>query len=149
MTEKTRTEAVWLKVQDFLKTENPDFPQYHFDGKHKVNIQLPNRDVTEKQMKELIGFVFGVSGAKLLTEIIALAVGKLQTETKNQANANATRAPNAEKTMRDAWLTALANKNFPLAERMLAVDEANAEMYGLKDVQLDKKRKELAEAKSG
>ncbi len=147
MTEKTRTEAVWLKVQDFLKTEEPTFPQYHFDGKHKVDIQLPNRDISEKQMKEIIGFVFGVTGAKLLQEIIALAIGKLQTETKNQANANATRAPNVEKTMRDAWLKALADHNFDVADRMLARDIEAVELYGVRDVQLDKKRKELADAK--
>lgn len=148
MTEKNRTFNLLDLTQEFLTVEEPNFPQSHFDGKHKVDIWLPNCNITKKQRDQVLSYVFKVTTSALLVAVETdLSMGKLRTENKNQANARATRAPNAEKTMRDAWLTALANKNFELAERMLATDVSNAEMYNLKDVQLDKKRKELASAK--
>ena len=147
MTEKTRVSGFWLKMQDFL-TENPEFPQYTYQGKYKLGIQLPNRDLTKKQCDQMFEFMHDAKGmSAILIEVISAAVKTEQTETKNGATANHTRSPNGEKTMRDAWLKALKDGNFAVADRMLARDEENVELYGVRDVQLDKKRKEYADAK--
>lgn len=149
MTEKIRTFNTLLRTQEFLTVVEPDFPQYGFEGKHKVGITLPNRDIVKKERDRLFSYVFKVTASALLVAVVTdLSVGKLQTENKNQANAKATRAPNVEKTMRDAWLKALADKNWETADRMLSRDIESVELYGVLDVQLDKKRKEYADAKA-
>lgn len=147
MTEKTRVSGFWLKMQDFL-TERPDFPQFTYQGKYKLNIQLPNRDLTKKQCEEMFAFLHDANGLPaILQEMISAAVKTEQVETKNGATANHTRSPNVEKTMRDAWLKALKDGNFEVADRMLARSIEDVELFGLRDVQLEKKRKEYADAK--
>jgi hypothetical protein len=149
MSDTIRTFNLLTRTQEFLTVEEPDFPQEYFEGKHKVSIQLPNRNITKKQRDLILSYVYRATTSALLVAVETdLSIGKMRTENKNQANARAMRAPNVEKTMRDAWLKALDDQNWEIADRMLARSIEDVELYGSSARQIDKKRKELADAKA-
>jgi hypothetical protein len=140
MSERT---SILSTSQKFL-TNNPDFPQYTYQGKYHLGIQLPDRKLSPDELETFVESVFGKSEVKqIVAQVALLAVGKIQTEIKNQATAAVTRAPQVSSTIGKKWKAAIESDDVELASRMFEQFESNADLFELTELQVENLRKEL------
>ena len=138
------------RTQTYLK-RNPDFPQEHFEGQHKINIQVPavKGDFTQDQINDLVETVFQLKTVQDVTaQISKLVAERIGVLAKNAGNAEKTRTPQVGSTANRGWKSFIATKDYAGAERMFDAMVATQDVMGYTDRQIEGLRKELESIKS-
>lgn len=138
------------RTQTFLSV-NPDFPQEHFEGQHKIDIQVPkvDGDFTVEQIDELVEYIFNLSDVEKVTaQVCKLVVERIGVLNKNAGNAEATRTPQVGSTANKGWKTFLAAKDHAGAKVMFDAMVLTQDAMGYTDLQIVGLRKELDSIKS-
>ena len=133
------------RTQTFL-SENPDFPQEHFEGQHKINIQVPlvDGDFTAEQIDEIVEVIFKLDSVQKRTaQVFKLVAERIGVLNKNAGNAEATRTPQVGSTANKGWKGFIASKDYAGAKLMLDAMVLTKDVMGYSDLQIAGLRKEL------
>jgi len=133
------------RTQSFLN-DNPNFPQTHFEGQHKINIQVPNieGDFSQDMVNDMVSVIMQIEEVGLIQKaIFKLVMERVGVLNKNAGNAEKTRTPKAGSSVNKSWSAFIAAKDFEQANTMYQGMVQVQSALGITDQQLHNLKVEL------
>jgi len=137
-------------TQTYL-SENPDVPQIHFDGIHKIDIMVPDieADFTSEMITDLVSTIFELEDVKeIQNQVFKLVVERIGVLNRNAGNAEKTRTPKAGSSVNKSWSAFIKAGDVEGAQTMLDGMVQVQDALGITDRQLHNLKLELDSIRS-